>query len=189
MNRLQVFIMSLSLVMLAFSASACSEPKPVAAEYVPEDCECAPEGDPSTDEAEEPSVETAGFSFISGESTESTETADESEETESAVWVESEADPDSDETAPAEGAESEAAPAKKDANGLSGHLNLNEASMNQLMLLPGVGPALAERIVSYREKRKFTKTIHLKRVRGIGDATFAKMESYLRVSGTTTLSE
>jgi competence protein ComEA len=184
MNRLQVFIMS--LVMLAFSASACSEPKPVAAEYVPEDCECAPEGDPSTDEAEEPSVETAGFSFVSDEST---ETADESEETESAVWMEAEADPDSDETAPAEGAESEAASAKKDANGLSGHLNLNEASMNQLMLLPGVGPALAERIVSYREKRKFTKTIHLKRVRGIGDATFAKMESYLRVSGTTTLSE
>ena len=181
MIRLQAVVVS--LVLLAFSAVACSEPNPVQAEYIPEDCECAEEGaSAEADQADEPALQMAGFSFASSEAT------DEDEGAEPAVWTEAEG-PESDDATPAEGDDAKKSSAKKDSNGLSGQLNLNDASMNQLMLLPGVGPALAERIVSYREKREFAKTSHLKRVRGIGDATFAKMSKYLRVSGPTTLSE
>lgn len=54
-------------------------------------------------------------------------------------------------------------------------LNLNTATLTQLMDLPGVGPALAGRIVAYRQKRQFTKTAHLMRVKGIGKAKYAKI--------------
>lgn len=183
MIRLQAVV--ISLAMLAFSTVACSEPNPVKAEYVPEDCECAEESaEAGGTEVEEPALSTAGFSFGSAEEAED-EVSDES-----SLWPTSttEDEPEAGSDAPAEDPDqAEDGAAKKDENGLSGQINLNTASMNELMLLPGVGPALAERIVSYREKRDFTRTIHLKRVRGIGDATYAKMKSYLRVDGATTL--
>lgn len=76
-----------------------------------------------------------------------------------------------------------------DDDSLTGSLNLNQASREELELLPGVGPAIAERIDSYRSKRRFENIDDIQRVRGIGDATFADMKSYLSVSGETTLSE
>lgn len=184
MKKLQAVI--ISLVFLSVSTVACSEPNPVQAEYVPENCECTEEAEQAGGtEVEEPERATAGFSFGGAEAAEEDhDTLELWDEPETAESPEPESD------APAEGPDTKAeASGPKDANGLSGHLNLNAATMNELMLLPGVGPALAERIVSYREKRTFTKTAHLKRVRGIGDATYAKMEKYLRVSGATTLRE
>lgn len=184
MIRLQAVV--ISLVLFSMSAVACSEPNPVKAEYVPESCECAEEQAQSGGtEVDKPELATAGFSFASvGE-------AEESPTDEPEVWDAPALDdePEAEQDAPAADPVSDKPAATKDANGLSGTLNLNDASMNELMLLPGVGPALAERIVSYREKRSFAKTTHLKRVRGIGDATYAKMKKYLRVSGSTTLRE
>lgn len=71
---------------------------------------------------------------------------------------------------------------------LSGVVNVNTAPVETLVLLPGIGPSLAERIVEYRAKRKFTQTVHLRRVKGIGRAKFEKMKDYITVSGETTLS-
>lgn len=82
------------------------------------------------------------------------------------------------------------APIKVEASsavGLEGKININTASSSQWQLLPGVGPAIAGRILAYREKRPFRDPLHLLRVKGIGRKTFAKMRPYLSVKGETTL--
>src|SRR5690606_31956539 len=83
-----------------------------------------------------------------------------------------------------------AAPAAPVARGttLSGKVNLNTAAATQLMLLPGVGPAKAERIVAWRQKYgAFKRVADLRKVRGFGYKSFKKLEPYLDVKGETTL--
>ena len=61
-------------------------------------------------------------------------------------------------------------------------VNLNTASIEQLETLPGVGPALAKRIVEHRTKvGKFTKIEELLNVKGIGEKSFQKMKDRLTV--------
>lgn len=72
---------------------------------------------------------------------------------------------------------------------LNGELNLNRANRDKLEMLPGVGPVTAERIEDYRKKRRFEEIDDIKRIKGVGDATFTDMKQYLAVSGETTLSE
>ncbi len=62
-------------------------------------------------------------------------------------------------------------------------IDLNRATVSQLISLPGVGPALAERIVEYREKNgRFQKVEELLNVRGIGEKKFAKLEARIAVA-------
>ena len=70
---------------------------------------------------------------------------------------------------------------------LEGQININTASATQLAMLPGVGPTIAERIISYRTKRPFKEAKHLLRVKGVGSKTYGKVKSYLSVEGETTL--
>ena len=61
-------------------------------------------------------------------------------------------------------------------------VNLNTATVEQLTMLPGVGPKLAARIVDQRQKEGAFKSIQeLMNVRGIGEKNFQKIESYLTV--------
>lgn len=77
---------------------------------------------------------------------------------------------------------------KRSLKDLSGVLNLNSASEDQLMLLPTVGPAKAERIVVWRKKNgPFRRTADLRRVKGFGYKTFKRLEPFLDVRGETTL--
>jgi competence protein ComEA len=69
-------------------------------------------------------------------------------------------------------------------------VNINTASAEQLQLLPRVGPALAERIIEYREANgPFRTADEIVAVKGIGDSAFEKLKPYLVTSGATTLSE
>lgn len=70
---------------------------------------------------------------------------------------------------------------------LSGVVNLNSATVEQLQLLPGVGPAKAERIVEAREKRRFRSTSEVTRVPGIGPGFVKRHRAHLAVEGETTL--
>ncbi len=95
-------------------------------------------------------------------------------------------------TEPAEDSEpKKAAKAPKAAKGkkeLSGKLNLNTATVEQLTLLPGVGPSKAERVIAWRTKNgDFKRVADLRKVKGFGYKTIKKLEAYLDVKGTTTL--
>jgi competence protein ComEA len=71
---------------------------------------------------------------------------------------------------------------------LTGKLNLNTATEDQLMLLPAIGPAKAERIVAWRKKNgSFKRIADLRHVKGFGYKSFKKLEPYLDIKGDTTL--
>jgi len=58
----------------------------------------------------------------------------------------------------------------------------NTASAEDLNRLPGIGPALADRIVEERETNgPFESAADLERVRGIGPATRMKFEPFIRI--------
>ncbi|MCL4837106.1 MAG: ComEA family DNA-binding protein [Thermoanaerobaculia bacterium] len=71
-----------------------------------------------------------------------------------------------------------------------GKVNINTASVEQLQLLPRVGPAVAQRIVDHREKNgPFKAADDLLLVRGIGDKSLELLAPYVTTSGATTLAE
>ncbi|MBR4152147.1 MAG: helix-hairpin-helix domain-containing protein [Selenomonadaceae bacterium] len=68
-------------------------------------------------------------------------------------------------------------------SGNSGDLvNINTADAEKLATLKGIGPALAQRIIEYREQNGAFKTIdEIKNVRGIGDKKFASFKDKITI--------
>jgi competence protein ComEA len=61
-------------------------------------------------------------------------------------------------------------------------LDLNQATAEQLDQLPGIGPALAERIIDWRDEHgPFTTVDQLNEVRGIGERTVARVRPCLAI--------
>jgi competence protein ComEA len=57
-------------------------------------------------------------------------------------------------------------------------VNINTASASQLETLPGIGPSLAEKIISYREEKgPFQSLQDLMDVSGIGDSLFENIKN------------
>ena len=67
--------------------------------------------------------------------------------------------------------------AELNAKSVAGPVNVNKASLEELEMVRGIGPALAERIVQYRESNgTFESLEDLSKVRGIGDSKLAKIK-------------
>ncbi|MEE9218830.1 MAG: ComEA family DNA-binding protein [Acidobacteriota bacterium] len=63
-------------------------------------------------------------------------------------------------------------------------LDVNKASAQELEALPYVGPALAQRIVDFREAHGPFKSVDdLLKVQGIGEKILARLRSRVTVSG------
>ncbi len=66
---------------------------------------------------------------------------------------------------------------------LTGTIDINAAGLAELQLLPGIGPALAQRIVEDREKNgPYLAIENLDRVKGIGPKTLEKLRPLVRVN-------
>ena len=61
-----------------------------------------------------------------------------------------------------------------------GTVNINTAGLDQLQKLPGIGPAMAQRILDYRTAHgRFQAVDELDEVKGIGPAKLAKMRPFV----------
>ena len=66
-------------------------------------------------------------------------------------------------------------------------VNINSATQDQLATLDGIGPVKAQAIIDYRKKNgPFKKIEDIKKVDGIGEATYNNIKKDLVLSGTTT---
>lgn len=62
-------------------------------------------------------------------------------------------------------------------------VNINEADLQMLKMLPGIGPVYAKRIVEYRQNNGlFKKTEDLLNVKGIGKKRLKKLEPFIKIN-------
>ena len=70
-----------------------------------------------------------------------------------------------------------------------GEVNLNTASQEELVALPGIGPAKAKAIIDYREQHPFKSVDEVKNVRGIGDHLYDSLKGKITVGPVASSSE
>ena len=62
-------------------------------------------------------------------------------------------------------------------------INVNTASAQELMTLPGIGKAKADAIVTYRDAHPFKDVSELTEVKGIGPKMLEKLQAYVTIDG------
>ena len=67
---------------------------------------------------------------------------------------------------------------------IDGKVDLNKAAVDELMQLPGIGEALAKKIVKYRTINGSFKSIkELRYIRGISDSVYDQLKDFVTVGG------
>jgi competence protein ComEA len=61
-------------------------------------------------------------------------------------------------------------------NNITGKININSASKEELMTLTGIGESKADKIIEYRSNNKFNSIEDIKNISGIGDSIFEKIK-------------
>ena len=60
-------------------------------------------------------------------------------------------------------------------------VNINSASIDELVEIPGIGEATAKKIIEYRQSKKFESIEDILNVKGIGDKLFDKIKEYITI--------
>ena len=72
-------------------------------------------------------------------------------------------------------------------SGITGVVNVNTATQEELQLLPGIGESRAAALIEARKRRGgFQKLEDLLEVKGIGEAGLARLRPHLTLEGKTT---
>jgi len=80
-----------------------------------------------------------------------------------------------------------AAVAAEDAAALSGTVNVNTATVEELTLLPGIGESRAQAVIETRKRRGGFKSVEeLTEVKGIGEASLERLRPHVTTQGKTT---
>lgn len=61
------------------------------------------------------------------------------------------------------------------------HININTASVGELIQLPHIGPGIAQKIIEYRNNNKFKNIKDIKYINGIGNAIYKEIRNYIIV--------
>jgi competence protein ComEA len=78
--------------------------------------------------------------------------------------------------------------ARAPGSAVSGMVNVNSATAEELSLLPGVGPSKAQAIIAYRKEHgAFKRVEDLSEVKGIGDKALERMRPHVALEGKTTI--
>ncbi len=60
-------------------------------------------------------------------------------------------------------------------------ININSATQEELMTLPGIGESKAKDIITYRTEKPFTSIEDVKNVPGVGESLFAKIKENITI--------
>jgi len=70
----------------------------------------------------------------------------------------------------------------RQAKTITSRININRAGLNDLQKLPTIGPAMAKKIIEFRQTAgEFSKIEDLKKVKGIGEKKFNKLREHVYV--------
>lgn len=61
------------------------------------------------------------------------------------------------------------------------HVNINTANAEELATLPGIGPALADKIIEYREQFPFEAPEDIMKVSGIGESKYNSIQDMITI--------
>jgi competence protein ComEA len=60
-------------------------------------------------------------------------------------------------------------------------VDLNTATQEQLQTLPGIGPAIAQRIIAYRTEHPFQNVEEVQQVKGVGPKIYEQIKPLIKV--------
>ncbi len=70
---------------------------------------------------------------------------------------------------------------EQDDNEINNLININTASLDELMTIPGIGKQKAEAIIKYRKENPFKKVEDITNVNGIGNSLYESIKAYITI--------